>query len=97
MPFYNRLQIVPIDRLVKGRFQDNFEFLQWFKKFFDANYSRTEPYDALAMRGGEAMGSGGSNAPHGTNAKRITPRDVNPPKPAARIGIFSHTFSFATK
>ncbi|XP_076682622.1 microtubule-associated protein RP/EB family member 1 isoform X1 [Andrena cerasifolii] len=79
-------KIVPIDRLVKGRFQDNFEFLQWFKKFFDANYSRTESYDALAMRGGESMGSGGSNAQHGTNAKRTTPRDVNLPKSAARIG-----------
>ncbi|XP_019879330.2 microtubule-associated protein RP/EB family member 3 [Aethina tumida] len=30
-------KIVPIERLVKGRFQDNFEFLQWFKKFHDAN------------------------------------------------------------
>ncbi|XP_076172393.1 microtubule-associated protein RP/EB family member 1 isoform X1 [Ptiloglossa arizonensis] len=79
-------KIVPIDRLVKGRFQDNFEFLQWFKKFFDVNYSRTEPYDALAMRGGESMGSGGSIASHGTNAKRTTPRDVNSPKPAPRIG-----------
>lgn len=90
--FYNHLQIVPIDKLVKGRFQDNFEFLQWFKKFFDANYSRTEPYDALAMRGGEAMGSGGNNAPHGTNAKRTTPRDVNSTKPAARIGTLFHNF-----
>ena len=36
MPF--EFQIVPVDRLVKGRFQDNFEFVQWFKKFFDANY-----------------------------------------------------------
>lgn len=88
--FANHLQIVPIDRLVKGRFQDNFEFLQWFKKFFDANYSRAEPYDALAMRGGEPMGSGGNNAPHGTNAKRTTPRDVNPSKPAGRIGILLH-------
>ena len=31
-------QIIPVDRLVKGRFQDNFEFVTWFKKFFDANY-----------------------------------------------------------
>ena len=29
--------MVPVDKLVKGRFQDNFEFVQWFKKFFDAN------------------------------------------------------------
>nr|CAH7717611.1 unnamed protein product [Callosobruchus chinensis]CAH7722746.1 unnamed protein product [Callosobruchus chinensis]CAH7726063.1 unnamed protein product [Callosobruchus chinensis]CAH7739807.1 unnamed protein product [Callosobruchus chinensis] len=55
-------KIVPIDRLVKGRFQDNFEFLQWFKKCFDANYRGTE-YDALACRGGETLGNGGANAP----------------------------------
>merc|ERR1719500_2187695 len=51
-------KIVPVDRLVKGKFQDNFEFLQWFKKFFDANYGGQE-YDAVAMRGGEEVGSGG--------------------------------------
>ncbi|XP_067633894.1 microtubule-associated protein RP/EB family member 2 [Eurosta solidaginis] len=28
---------VPIERLIKGRFQDNFEFLQWFKKFYDVH------------------------------------------------------------
>jgi RP/EB family microtubule-associated protein len=44
-------KIIPVDKLIKGRFQDNFEFCQWFKKFFDANYSGTE-YDALAARGG---------------------------------------------
>lgn len=27
---------IPVDRLIMGRFQDNFEFLQWFKKFFDS-------------------------------------------------------------
>ncbi|KYM82023.1 Microtubule-associated protein RP/EB family member 1 [Atta colombica] len=82
-------QIVPIDRLVKGRFQDNFEFLQWFKKFFDANYSGAEPYDALAMRGGEPMGSGGNNAPRGgSNAKRTSPRDtINSTKPAPRTTV----------
>ena len=36
--------------------QDNFEFLQWFKKFFDANYGGQE-YDALEIRGGEEVGS----------------------------------------
>ena len=47
------MQIIPVDKLVKGRFQDNFEFLQWFKKFFDANYSGQE-YDALAARHGQS-------------------------------------------
>lgn len=33
---------VPIDRLIKGRFQDNFEFLQWFKKFYDMHTNNKE-------------------------------------------------------
>lgn len=48
---------VPIDRLIKGRFQDNFEFLQWFKKFFDANFDGKE-YNALATRDNVELGSG---------------------------------------
>ncbi|KAH9642497.1 hypothetical protein HF086_008907 [Spodoptera exigua] len=60
-------KIVPIDRLVKGRFQDNFEFLQWFKKFFDANYGGTE-YDAVAQREGLPMGHGGASAPRAAAA-----------------------------
>lgn len=42
-------KIIPVERLVKGKFQDNFEFLQWFKKFFDANYDGKE-YDPLMIR-----------------------------------------------
>ncbi|CAL7934886.1 unnamed protein product [Xylocopa violacea] len=83
-------KVVPVDKLVKGRFQDNFEFLQWFKKFFDANYSRTEPYDALAIRGGEPMG-------HGTNVKRTTGRDVHSTKRPIRIGEGSTTSTHAGK
>lgn len=43
--------------MIKGRFQDNFEFLQWFKKFFDANYDGRD-YDASAVREGAPMGFG---------------------------------------
>lgn len=45
-----------MDKLVKGRFQDNFEFVQWFKKFFDANY-KGEPYNAVEARGGASLGT----------------------------------------
>lgn len=45
-------KIIPVERLVKGRFQDNFEFVQWFKKFFDANYDGKE-YDPQAARQGQ--------------------------------------------
>ncbi|KAF8562248.1 hypothetical protein P879_09397 [Paragonimus westermani] len=47
-------QEVPIEKLVKGKYQDNFEFVQWFKRLFDANYAG-HPYDALAARGGERL------------------------------------------
>ncbi|XP_041984980.1 microtubule-associated protein RP/EB family member 1 isoform X3 [Aricia agestis] len=50
-------KVIPVDKLIKGRFQDNFEFLQWFKKFFDANYDGRE-YDAFEARGGFTIGSG---------------------------------------
>lgn len=53
-------KIVPVERLIKAKFQENFEFLQWFKKFFDANYDGHD-YDALAARGGEALPIGASS------------------------------------
>jgi len=61
-------KIVPVDRLVKGKFQDNFEFLQWFKKFFDANYGGQE-YDAIGMRGGEELGNTNAKMPRGPAAR----------------------------
>ncbi len=51
------VQNVPVEKLVKGKFQDNFEFVQWFKKFFDANYDGSE-YDALAARDHQPMATG---------------------------------------
>ena len=35
---------------MKGRFQDNFEFVQWFKKFFDANFDGNR-HDARSQTG----------------------------------------------
>ncbi|TNN64949.1 Microtubule-associated protein RP/EB family member 2 [Liparis tanakae] len=45
-------KIIPVEKLVKGRFQDNLDFIQWFKKFFDANYDGKE-YDPMAARQGQ--------------------------------------------
>merc|ERR1719361_1572291 len=60
-------KIVSVDKLIKGRFQDNFEFLQWFKKFFDANYQGQE-YDPMAARDGQDVGgTGGSRMPLATS------------------------------
>merc|ERR1711976_159050 len=89
-------KIVPVDRLIKGRFQDNLEFIQWFKKFFDANYGG-QPYDALASRGNVEIGSGSTNGTsRGAPASRIgvgqsrivksSPANRVPPKPRPGAG-----------
>ncbi|KAJ7901093.1 calponin homology domain-containing protein [Mycena olivaceomarginata] len=42
---------IPVEQLVKCKMQDNLEFLQWLKRFWDANYGGGE-YDAVARRKG---------------------------------------------
>jgi RP/EB family microtubule-associated protein len=42
-------KVVPTDRLIKAKYQDNLEFMQWMKRFFEMEYSGTE-YDAKARR-----------------------------------------------
>ena len=52
-------KIVPVERLVKCKFQDNLEFLQWVKKYWDTYYPGGN-YDAVARR--KAPSSAGSGA-----------------------------------
>ncbi|KAI8059133.1 calponin homology domain-containing protein [Gongronella butleri] len=51
-------KIIPVDKLVKCRFQDNLEFMQWVKQFWDLNYPGGA-YNAVVRRkgrGGKAAG-----------------------------------------
>lgn len=84
--------------MIKGRFQDNFEFLQWFKKFFDANYDGRD-YDASCAREGLPMGlgmggGGGGAAPKvigGTNGSFVAKKPAAtamPRRPSMLIFIF---------
>jgi len=83
---------VPINRLVKARFQDNFEFLQWFKKFFDSNYDGRE-YNAMEARAGVPIGAGSVSAGSGSgninttySSSRLTQQRMSAPavKPVGR-------------
>ena len=69
-----------INKLVKGRFQDNFEFLQWFKKFFDANYDGRE-YNPSEARGrqpiGSMLGGGTAVSQKSLTTKPVSTRNVN--------------------
>ncbi|THU91566.1 microtubule binding protein [Dendrothele bispora CBS 962.96] len=63
-----------VERLVKCRMQDNLEFLQWMKRYWDQNYRGTE-YDAIARRGGTGISMGGvaSRPPSSKNTNRLSP------------------------
>jgi len=48
---------VPVTRLVKCKMQDNLEFTQWLKRFWDSSFPGGE-YDAVGRRGGSGGGGG---------------------------------------
>uniref|UniRef100_A0A8C2GF18 Microtubule-associated protein RP/EB family member 1 n=1 Tax=Cyprinus carpio TaxID=7962 RepID=A0A8C2GF18_CYPCA len=72
-------KIIPVERLVKGKFQDNFEFLQWFKKFFDANYDGKE-YDPQLARQGHDITPPASNPGEVTSHKTKSPQRAAGPQ-----------------
>jgi len=68
-------QPIPVDRLVRCKMQDNLEFLQWLKRFWDMNFPGGE-YDPVARRGGAGGASAagpGPRAPSATGASRAPP------------------------
>ncbi|KAF4621805.1 hypothetical protein D9613_012084 [Agrocybe pediades] len=61
---------IPVEKLVKCKMQDNLEFLQWMKRFWDANYGG-QGYDAVARRKGAPVEPPATVAPLAT--ARATP------------------------
>jgi microtubule-associated protein, RP/EB family len=78
-------QVVPVDRLVKGKFQDNLEFLQWFKRFFDANCGSLPAYNAAERRAnvGAPTVAGPSVSAAAPAVKAKTAAPAPPPAAAA--------------
>lgn len=75
--FVSPLQIIPVEKLVKGKFQDNFEFVQWFKKFFDANYDGKE-YDPMLARQGQDVAPAPNPGDHFIHKPKRNPGKLNP-------------------
>jgi len=43
-------KLIPVQRLVKARFQDNLEFLQWFHQYFTTSYNGSRDYNPIERR-----------------------------------------------
>jgi len=66
---FNKLKIdkhIEVDRLVRAKYQDNLEFMQWFKRFFELNSNEVSDYDAREQR---AKGQGGQQLNKASGAK----------------------------
>ena len=50
---------VDVEKLIRAKYQDNLEFCQWLKAFFDQSGIHRPDYDAVAVR---AKGKGGKKA-----------------------------------
>ncbi|KAI5297630.1 hypothetical protein KEM56_004661, partial [Ascosphaera pollenicola] len=75
---------VPVESLIKCKMQDNLEFLQWIKKYWDQNYPGGE-YDALGRR----KASGASPAARAGSAGGV--RRGTTPSSVGRAGGLSAT------
>ncbi len=53
---------IDVERLIKGRYQENLEFLQFLKRYFDLNFKNKE-YDAISKRKGVELVNPFNNQP----------------------------------
>ncbi|EFX00360.1 microtubule associated protein [Grosmannia clavigera kw1407] len=74
---------IPVEALVKCKMQDNLEFLQWSKRYWDQHYPGGD-YDAVARRkGAPVVSGGGSRATVSAGARRT---GSTPPTTGPRLG-----------
>lgn len=79
---------IPVDRLIRCKMQDNLEFLQWLKRYWDQNFAG-EVYDAEGRRGGVGaappplVGAVSVGAARTTAARPAASRPSAKPAPAA--------------
>lgn len=80
---------IPVQDLIKCKMQDNLEFLQWSKKYWDQYYPGGD-YDALARRKGAGAGAAPSMPPTtgrtsgGATARRPVASTGAAPRPTSR-------------
>lgn len=67
-------RVVDVERLAKGKYQDNLEFFQWFKWWFDSQYDYSQPFDPVYVKSRIGIKSVAANKPHSPqNVPRHSP------------------------
>jgi len=80
---------IPVEKLVKCKMQDNLEFLQWLKRFWDQNYGG-QGYDPVARRKGAPTDTPATMAPLSTGNSRTGGLNVGGSRAGGRTPISGH-------
>lgn len=74
---------IDVDRLISGKYMDNLEFMQWFKRFYEMAVSDKGDYDAYAQR---SKGKGGNTYNGGKSSNGGAPTVSKPTSaPAPKV------------
>ena len=67
-----------MEKLANGKYQDNLEFCQWLKAYFEEHRSRKVQagYDPVARRGGATLGSAAGTAAGKRSGPPVVKHDV---------------------
>ncbi|KAI1362225.1 calponin homology domain-containing protein [Xylaria arbuscula] len=79
---------IPVEALTKCKMQDNLEFLQWTKKFWD-QYFPGGDYDAVARRKGGSLPPSNAGAARATTGSASAVRRGTTPTTGPRLGVKS--------
>ena len=81
---------IDVDKLVKAKYQDNLEFLQWLKRYHDINCNG-EGYDAVGRRKGQdlyyILGGDKIGGPTAGKANKIPVKSSAPIKSSIGVGL----------
>jgi microtubule-associated protein, RP/EB family len=85
---------IDVDKLIRAKYQDNLEFQQWFKAFFDQSGATKEGYEPISVR---AKGKGGAQYnqqyARASGAKRSAAARSSRPPPSRPAATASNTRS----
>lgn len=87
---------IPVDRLIKGLFQDNPQFAQLFKQFFDANYNG-KVYNPVEVRRETPVGGTCPGPSRITNNRHLASRPLHATKSVTRNAPVSKPLGAATR